>query len=93
MIKQMLNPKNWLPHAVALSFAVVIYVALTNFSSVWSGVRTFFGYFSPIFLGCVIAYLVNPLAKLLARSVFIKIKKERKRQFFSNVHLSSESRQ
>ena len=84
MIKQMLNPKNWLPHAAALSLAVVIYVVLTNFSSVWSGVRTFFGYFSPIILGCVIAYLVNPLAKMLERSVFSKVKKERQRKIFSN---------
>ena len=84
MIKQTLNPKNWLPHAVALSLAVVIYVILTNFSSVWDGMRTFLGYFSPVLLGCVIAYLVNPLAKLLQRSVFRKVKNERPRKFFSN---------
>ena len=30
MIKQILNPKNWLPRAVALSVAVVVYVVLTN---------------------------------------------------------------
>ena len=84
MIKQTLNPKNWLPHAVALSLAVVIYVVLTNFSSVWGGMRTFFGYFSPVFLGCVIAYLVNPLAKLFQRSIFSKTKKEKQRRFFSN---------
>ena len=84
MIKQTLNPKNWLPHAVALSLAVVIYVVLTNFFSVWSGVRAYFGYFSPIFLGCVIAYLVNPLAKMLERSVFSKVKKEKQRKIFSN---------
>lgn len=84
MIKQILNPKNWLPRAVALSVAVVVYVVLTNFSSVWNGIRTFCGYFSPVFLGCVIAYLVNPLAILLERSVFSKMKRVRKRQFFSN---------
>ena len=48
MIKQILNPKNWLPRAVALSVAVVVYVVLTNFSSVWDGIRTFWGYFSPV---------------------------------------------
>ncbi len=84
MIKQILNPKNWLPRAVALSIAVVIYVVLTNFLSLWNGIKIFLGYFSPVFLGCVIAYLVNPLSKLLKRSMFSKMQKERRRQFFSN---------
>ncbi len=84
MIKQTLNPKNWLPHAVALSLAVLIYVVLTHFSSVWNGVRTFLGYFSPVFLGCVIAYLVNPLSKLLQRSLFQRVKKEKRKQFCSH---------
>ena len=81
MFKQTLNPKNWLPQAAALSLAVLIYVVLTHFSSVWNGVRTFLGYFSPVFLGCVIAYLVNPLSKLLQRSLFQRVKKEKRKQF------------
>ncbi len=84
MIKQTLNPKNWLPQAAALSLAVLIYVVLTHFSSVWNGVRTFLGYFSPVFLGCVIAYLVNPLSKLLQRSLFQRVKKEKRKQFCSH---------
>ena len=84
MIKQTLNPKNWLPQAAALSLAVLIYVVLTHFLSVWNGVRTFLGYFSPVFLGCVIAYLVNPLSKLLQRRLFQHVKKERRKQFCSH---------
>lgn len=66
MIKQILNLKNWLPRAVALSVAVVVYVVLTNFSSVWDGIRTFCGYFSPVFLGCVIAYSLSDVQSLYA---------------------------
>ena len=84
MIKQTLNPKNWLPQAAALSLAVLIYVVLTHFLSVWNGVRTFLGYFSPVLLGCVIAYLVNPLSKLLQRRLFQHVKKERRKQFCSH---------
>ncbi len=84
MIKQTLNPKNWVPQAAALSLAVLIYVVLTHFSSVWEGARTFLGYFSPVFLGCVIAYLVNPLSKLLQRSLFQRVKKEKRKQFCSH---------
>lgn len=84
MFKQTLNPKNWLPQAAALSLAVLIYVVLTHFSSAWNGVRTFLGYFSPVFLGCVIAYLVNPLSKLLQRSLFQRVKKEKRKQFCSH---------
>ena len=84
MFKQTLNPKNWLPQAAALSLAVLIYVVLTHFSSVWNGVRTFLGYFSPVFLGCVIAYLVNPLSKLLQPSLLQRVKKEKRKQFCSH---------
>ena len=48
MIKQILNPKNWLPRAAALSAAVVVYVVLTDFSSVCSGPLTFWDCFSPV---------------------------------------------
>ena len=73
----------WLPRAAVLSAAVAVYVLLTHLSSIWNGVRAFFGFFSPVGLGCVIAYLVRPLAKLCRQTLFRWIGKEKRRQFCS----------
>ena len=67
MKKNPIKSAPWYPTAMAACIAVVLYVLLTRFPGIWAGVRTFFGYFKPLILGCVIAYIVNPLAKLLYR--------------------------
>lgn len=77
--------KPWFNHAIVACIAVVLYVVLTHFSSLWRAVSTFFGYFTPVILGCVIAYIINPLSKLYYRSVFKRIKKEKRRMVLSNI--------
>ncbi|MBR4501128.1 MAG: AI-2E family transporter [Clostridia bacterium] len=73
----------WYPLAVAICIGVLLYFFLADFSSIRAGINTFFGYFSPVILGCVIAYIVNPLAGLLSR-VFGRIKKDGTRRLLSN---------
>ena len=68
--------KKWFPYAVAACIAVVLYVVLMRLGGIWKGIRTFFGYFSAVWLGCVVAYLVNPLARLYQRSIFRRIRKK-----------------
>lgn len=85
MIKEYLKPRYWLPRAISLSAAVAVYVLLTHFSSLRNSVSTFIGYFSPVFLGCVIAYLVDPLAKLFRKSLLGRMRNGRKRRVLSNV--------
>lgn len=62
MMKRDKNAKYWLPRVAALSAAAAVYVLLTHFPAIWNAIRTFIGYFSPLLLGCAIAYVVNPLA-------------------------------
>lgn len=76
--------KEWLPLTLALCAAVVLYVVLTHIPSIWRAVRTFFGYFSPVILGVVIAYVVNPLSELYRKSLFKKIAKEKWQTLLSN---------
>ena len=59
-----LREKPWYNNAVALCIAVILYVLLTHWSNVREDVGTFFHYFSPVILGAIIAYIVNPLAGL-----------------------------
>ena len=78
-----LREKPWFNYAVALCIAVILYVVLTHLPGVRAALRTFIGYFRPVILGCVIAYLINPLSKLYGRSIFRGIKRSRPREVLS----------
>ena len=70
-----LKEKPWYNNAVVVCTGVLFYVILTNFPQLVNAIKTFVGFFSPVILGCVIAYLVNPLAVLLKNKVFPNLKK------------------
>ena len=80
-----LKEKPWFNYAVAACIAVILYAVLTHLPGVREGVGTFLGYFRPVILGCVIAYLINPLSKLYERSVFRRVKTEKTREALSTV--------
>ncbi len=80
-----LKEKPWFNYAIAACIAVILYVILTHLLGVREGIGTFLGYFRPVILGCVIAYLINPLSKLYERSIFRRIKKEKTREAVSTV--------
>ena len=79
-----LKQRPWYNQAVALSIAVILYVLLTNWTSVREGIGTFLQYFSPVILGVVIAYIVSPLSNLYGHALFFWVKKEKVRTFLSN---------
>ena len=71
-----LREQSWYPYAVAACSAVLLYVLLEHISNIWAAVAKVSGYFLPVLLGCVLAFLMNPLAKLYQRTLFKKVKKE-----------------
>ena len=71
------HDKIWFPYTVALCIAVVLFVFLTHLSSVMNALGIFIGYFNPLFLGCILAYLMNPLAKLFKRTAFKRLHNEK----------------
>ena len=75
-MKNRFADRKWYPFAVALCIAVAFYVFLTHLGPIIAGLKTFIGYFKPIILGAILAYIMNPLAKLLDRKVFRGIKKD-----------------
>ena len=83
MKKNRFTSRPWYPHAVAACIAVILYVVLTRFGVIWEGVRTFVGFFSPVILGAVIAYIVRPLARLYRR-LFTGVRKPARRQLLAN---------
>lgn len=83
MKKRKIKDAAWFPMAVAICIGVVLYILLSRFTGIWGGVKTFLGFFKTVIMGCVIAYLVNPLANLFLR-LFKRIKKEKTRGLLSN---------
>jgi predicted PurR-regulated permease PerM len=70
---------------VALCIAVVLYVVLSHFQGVWGALMTFIGFFKTVIIGCVIAFIVNPLSKLMGRSLFRKVKNQKTQLKLSNL--------
>lgn len=85
MRKNAIRNRPWYANAVAICIGVILYVLLTHWSAVGNGLSNFFGFFSPVLLGCVLAYLVNPLAKLYRRRLFHKVKSEKKQITLANL--------
>ena len=61
MKKNKLSNQKWYNNAVAVLIGVVSYVALTHLSEIADSLKSFSEYFTAVFIGAVIAYLVNPL--------------------------------
>ncbi len=70
-----LMSKQWFSNALAGCITVMFFLLMSNIDTVFSGIYQFLGYFSTIVLGCVLAYLMNPLAKWYNKVIFSKLKK------------------
>ena len=82
----MRNIKNkpWYSLTVSICIGVILFVVLLRFSSVLSAVGTFLGFFSTIFLGAIIAYIINPLAMFYRKKLFGKLKNEKLKATLGN---------
>ena len=76
MKKNKLRNQKWYNNAVAILIGVVGYVVLTNLGEITGSIQNILSKFTAIFLGCVLAYLVHPLASSLQRRLFDKIAKK-----------------
>lgn len=71
--------KPWFAYTFAVCCAVVLYLLLSNVAAISGAVKSVLHVLSPIIIGSVVAYLVNPLADFFEKKVFKKIKKEQTR--------------
>ena len=84
MKKRPLKEAPWFPNAIVACIGVILYVLLIKIDVIFQAIRTFVGFFYPVILGCIIAYIVNPLAKFFKKRLFFKMKKESRRDFCAN---------
>ena len=79
--------KDWFGGAVIVCIGVTLFVLLSNISSVIAVLARIIGYFRPVILGVIIAYIISPLAKLFFYRVFRRIR-HRKVRWYLSVFLS-----
>jgi predicted PurR-regulated permease PerM len=84
MRKRSIKDAPWYPYTVAACIAVTLFVVLSHFTDVLGALGAFFGYFRPVIFGCIIAYVVNPLAKWFKRTLFKKIKSDQRKDLLAN---------
>ena len=80
-----LKEKPWYSNVIVVCIGILFYVWLINVPSILNGIKTFIGFFSPVIVGCIIAYIVNPLAKLFNNKVLNKIYNDKIRKSISNI--------
>ena len=76
MKKNKIRNQKWYNNAVAILIGVVAYVALTHLGEISAALRGIGSFFEAVVIGCVIAYLVNPLAVILEKNIFKGIKRQ-----------------
>lgn len=79
-----IQEKPWYAPAIAICIGVLLYVLLAHFGGIWAGIKQFVGYFRPLILAFVFAYMINPLFKLFF-SIFEFVKKPKVRKVLAIV--------
>lgn len=71
--------KRWVANLVAICGGVLLYMLLSNFDILAEKVGSVFKILSPIIIGLVIAYLIDPIAVFIEQKILRKIKNEKSR--------------
>lgn len=79
--------KDWFGGAVIVCIGVTLFVLLSNISSVIAVLARVIGYFRPVILGVIIAYIISPLAKLFFYRGVRRVR-HRKLRWYLSVFLS-----
>ena len=56
---------NWMPYTIAICSGVVLYSVINNIPAIRTALGSVLGILKPILIGLAIAYLINPLVKLI----------------------------
>lgn len=69
--------KDWYSYTIAICIGVVLFVILSNLSTILDKLGMFFYLLSPLTIGIVIAYVLDPLIGFFEYKLFAKIDKKR----------------
>ncbi len=72
-----LKDNKWMPYALAGCVVVLFYLLASHVNYLFIGLGYVFGFISPVILGCVIAYVLDPLVKIFETKIFAKLDAKR----------------
>ncbi|MCR5174926.1 MAG: AI-2E family transporter [Oscillospiraceae bacterium] len=72
-----LKGQRWFSYTIAGCITVALYLVLSHVGFLSRSIRTVLSYLGPLIGGCVIAFIMNSLAKIYQRLLFRKVKKEK----------------
>ena len=68
--------RNWFPYTVATCSAVLLYLIVSHINVFWGFLNILLAYFSPVFTGIIIAYVMHPLVNVYEKTFLSGIRNE-----------------
>ena len=69
-INQYFKNNKWMPYAMAGCVTVLFYLLASHINYFFIGLRSFLGYISPVIIGLIMAYILDPLVKVFENNIF-----------------------
>ena len=69
--------KHWGGFTLAACVVVAFYVALTHVGAIMDGVKAVVHFCQPVIIGAVMAYILNPMARYIRRTLFGRLRSRR----------------
>ena len=60
----------WMPYALAGCTVVLFYLLASHINYLFIGLRYCMGFFSPVLIGIIVAYILDPLVRILEEKAF-----------------------
>ncbi len=80
-----LKDKPWYPLTVSICIGVILFVSLIKINYILNGIGSFLGFFSSVFMGAIVAYIINPLSIFFRDKIFFRIKKDKTKAVCGNI--------
>ena len=83
-----LKDNKWMPYALAGCVVVLFYLLVSHINYLFIGLKYFIGFISPVIIGLIMAYVLDPLVKVFERILFGKIGKKTNIARFASVWIT-----
>lgn len=71
--------QRWAAYTIATCSAVILFMILSHLSEIFKGIDSLWTMISPVIIGILFSYLLNPAVNFFSRTIFKKVKKTESR--------------
>ena len=75
-INRYFKDNRWMPYAIAGCVTVLFYLLASHINYLFIGLKSFFGFISPVIIGLIMAYVLDPLVKIFEDNLFSGLKEK-----------------